>query len=110
MGLRVEELRTGVGGEAEGGTPGRWTKYRTAVLTATLLALIAIGLAPVQFDPEAPGLGANTTTIRDARVAGVPVRDNGRPVLDVLNALPTRANGQQPVVWIGNSHQHAVNS
>jgi hypothetical protein len=40
----------------------------------------------------------------------VPVRDNGRPVLEVLDSLPTREDGRQPIVWIGNSHQHAINA
>jgi hypothetical protein len=89
---------------------GAWQRFRTGILTAALLVAVAVWLAPTEFDPESPGLGNNTTSVRDAEVAGVPVRDNGRPVLEVLDSLPTREGGVRPIVWLGNSHQHAVNS
>ncbi|HVN37872.1 MAG TPA: SGNH/GDSL hydrolase family protein [Myxococcota bacterium] len=104
----ADEARPTAHAEASG--LGAWQRFRTGILTLVLLIAVAIWLAPTEFDPEAPGLGNNTASVRDASVAGVAVRDNGRPVLEVFDSLPTREGGVLPIVWLGNSHQHAVNS
>lgn len=82
--------------------------YRAGTFTFVLLAVAALYLGRLDFDPEAPGLG-NTTRVPPQFIGGEPVRDNRRPILEVLESLPSRREGVKPIVWIGNSHQHAIN-
>ncbi len=84
-------------------------EWWTGAATLMLLAAVATYLHSVTFDPSAPALGNNTVSVLDSRVAGKAARDNQRPIAEVLADLPTRGDGRYPIVWIGNSHQHAIN-
>jgi hypothetical protein len=79
------------------------------VIAAGLLVLAAGKLQTTHFDAQDPGIHNNTVSVFDAFVDGHPARDNGRPITEVLPDVPSREDGRRPVVWIGNSHQHAVN-
>src|SRR5262245_48323483 len=87
----------------------RLARYRVGILTVGLLTAEWLAIRNVEFDPQQPGLG-NTTQIYDAAIAGHAARDNSRPIAEVLSVLPERADGVVPIVWLGNSHQHAINN
>ena len=91
-------------------TDGGGPRLRTGLLTATLLLVAAVVLHSIHFDPQDPGLAGNTRSVLHELVAGQDARDNHRPALEVLDSLPTPEAGRRLIVWVGNSHQHAVNS
>ncbi|MFP8880821.1 MAG: hypothetical protein VCE43_15975 [Myxococcota bacterium] len=83
---------------------------RTSLLTLVLLVLAAVALYRIEFDRNQPAQGAAISGVRKSFVAGHPVRDNRRPLLEVFRDLPAGESGSGPIVWIGNSHLHAVNA
>ena len=82
---------------------------KTGITVAALLIAEGVYLNALQFDPLSPALGNNTVSVNDSRIDGNDVRDNLRPVMDFLSELPTREKGRYPIIWIGNSHLHAIN-